>query len=365
MKVYRAVTIRLDYIDCDVERLKALANLAYRGYLVKPPDLPASAYYELESWRYKNGLEFGTAPKRWLAGVWFPMRIQRRINGAIKGTSASSVVVDFDRGTIKLRSICHSELQIPKWLYERLSEGADVKMALLGLKEGRPHLSVVAEKPYKPIETSSYTLVVDVNSWRHGAVVGLITPRGKMAMVKRLRPNLRKVDTLYWQIVRIERKIGATKRLGLVAEVKRLRREAKKLRRKLYRYLRDFVNKSVHEIVVIALRYKAKIVIDDVIEESRRELLEERLPSRLAKLYLVYIRRFVDLLVNQARWYGLPVAFKRLPSTVCPICGARLEQREGRQMVCPNCGFRANRDEVPIHWAVKAAIWKNGDKNKS
>jgi len=81
-------------------------------------------------------------------------------------------------------------------------------------------------------------------------------------------------------------------------------------------------------------------VIDDVIEESRRELLEEKLPDGLAKFYLTYLRKFVDLLVNQAKWYGLSVEFRRLPSTVCPMCGNQLERREGRLMACPSCGSR-------------------------
>jgi len=350
MSVYRAIVIPLHDTDCDVKRLTSLTNLAYRGYLLKPPDLPASAYYELEGWRHKNSLVFGTVPKRWLTGVWLPMRVQRRINGVVKGTNAS-LVVDFDRRTIKLRNICHSQLPVPKWLYERLAEGGDVKMALLGLKDGRPHLAVVVEKPYKPIETSGYMLAVDVNSWRHGVVVGLITPRGRVAMVRRFRPNLRKLDMLYGQAVRVERMMGVAKRLGLASEVKRLRRETKRLRRKLYRYLRDFVNKLAHEVVGIALRYRAKVVIDDVVEEGRRELLEERLSSGLAKLYLAYIRRFVDLLANQAKWYGLPVEYRRLYSTVCPRCKSQLEQREGRLMVCRVCGFKADRDVVPILWA--------------
>jgi len=353
MSVHRAVVMPLDGADCDVERLMALANLAYRGYLLKPPDLPASAYYELESWKWKNSLAFGTTPKRWLAGVWFPMRVQRRTNGLTRGASASPVVIDFDHGVIKLRYICRSELPAPKWLFDRAAEGGDVKQALLGLKDGRPHLAVVVERPYAPIEPSGYVLVVDVNSWRHGVVVGLITPKGRVAAVKRIRPNLRKLDTLYGQAVEAERKLGVAKRLGLTSEAERLRKTAKRLRRKLYRYLRDFVNKAVHEVVAIALKFKAKIVIDDVVEESRRKLLEEKLPSRLSKLYLAYIRRFVDLLVNQARWYSLSVEFRRLPSTVCPTCGTKLEQREGRIMTCPNCGFRANRDEVPIRWAKK------------
>jgi len=354
MNVYRAIAIPLDSVDCDVKRLMALANLAYRGFIFKVPDLPASAYYELEGWRqFKGNLVFGTTPKRWLTGVWFPARVQRRTNGSTRGATSSPVLIDFDHGVIKLRRICRAQLSVPKWLYERVAEGGDVKQALLGLKDSKPHLAIVVERPYAPVEPSGYTLVVDVNSWRHGVVVGMITPRGKVAMVKRLRPNLRKVDTLYEQTVKVERKLGVAKRLGLTSEAKRLRKTVKRLRRKLYRYLRDFVNKTVHEVVALALKFKARVVIDDVLEESRRELLEELLPSGLSKLYLTYVRRFVDLLVNQARWYGLPVEFRRLYSTLCPMCGARLEQREGRQMVCLSCKFKANRDEVPILWAAR------------
>jgi len=353
MSVYRAIVIPLDGADCDVKRLMALANLAYRGYLLKPPDLPASAYYELQSWKQRNSLAFGKAPKRWFAGVWFPARVQRRTDGSVKGSNSSPVFIDFDRGVIKLRYVCHAQLPVPKWLYERVAEGGDVKQALLGLKNGRLHLAVVVEKPYVPIEPSGYVLVVDVNSWRHGVVVGLITPRGRIAAVERLRPNLRKVDTLYEQTVKVERKLGAAKRLGLTSEVKRLRRAVNQLKRKLYNYLRDFADKTVREVVTLALKFKAKIVIDGVVEESNRKLLEEGLSNGSLKLYLAYMRRFVDLLANQAKWYGLPVEFKRLPSTVCPMCNGQLEQRENRLMVCPSCGFNVNRDEVPMYWACK------------
>jgi len=364
MNVYRAIVIPLDGIDCNVERLIALTNLAYRGYLLKPPDLSATAYYELEGWKLIDSLVFGVKPKRWLADVWFPMRVRRRINGSVKGTNISPVVIDFDHGVIRLRSVCRIQLPVPKWLYDRVAEGGDVKQARLGLKDGKPYLVIVVERPYKPIETSGYTLVVDVNSWRHGAVVGLITPRGKIAIVKRFRPNLRKIDTLYGQVVTIERKLGVAKRLGFASEEKRLRKTAKRLRRKLYNYLKDFVNKAVHEIVSTALKFRAKIVVDDIVEESRRELLEEKLSNGLIKLYFVYIRRFVGLLVNQAKWHGLLVEFRRLPSTVCSMCGAELEQKEGRTMVCLRCDFRVNRDEIPIRWAVKIYSTRGEDTSR-
>jgi putative transposase len=105
----------------------------------------------------------------------------------------------------------------------------------------------------------------------------------------------------------------------------------------------------VHRLVRKALRHRALVIIDDIIEESRRELLEGKLPSGLRKIYLAETRRFVKLLIAQFQWYGVPYEFKRLPSTICPICGSELTQLPGRIIVCGNCGFKAPRDKVPMY----------------
>ena len=54
MSVYRAIAIPLDSVDCDVKRLMALTNLAYRGFIVKVPELPATTFHELKSWVYRD-----------------------------------------------------------------------------------------------------------------------------------------------------------------------------------------------------------------------------------------------------------------------------------------------------------------------
>ena len=90
-----------------------------------------------------------------------------------------------------------------------------------------------------------------------------------------------------------------------------------------------------------------------MLDESRRELIERKLPSGLRKVYLAETRRFVKLLIAQLEWYGVPYEFKRLPSTICPICGSELTQLQGRIMICMNCGFKAPRDKIPIHWAMR------------
>jgi putative transposase len=92
-----------------------------------------------------------------------------------------------------------------------------------------------------------------------------------------------------------------------------------------------------------------------MIEESRRELIEEKIPSGLRKLYLMYTRRFVRLLIAQLEWYGIPYKLRRLPSTICPICEHELTQLPGRIMVCSNCGFKAPRDLVPMYWTIRVA----------
>jgi len=73
----------------------------------------------------------------------------------------------------------------------------------------------------------------------------------------------------------------------------------------------------------------------------------------LRKIYLAETRRFVKLLTTQLQWYGVPYEFKRLPSKVCPICRHELTQLPGRIMVCTNCGLKAPRDLVPMHWALR------------
>ncbi len=74
------------------------------------------------------------------------------------------------------------------------------------------------------------------------------------------------------------------------------------------------------------------ITIDDLIEESGHELLEDGLCSGLTKLYLASLRSFVELLTNQLKWYGVLHQFKRLPSKVYPVCNHELRQLLNRIM---------------------------------
>jgi putative transposase len=367
MKAHRTLLIRLPKDECNIdyiEQLMALTNLAYREYEAWIPDLPKTIQHHL--YRFKNyigSLVFGTTPKRWFVRTWVPLETVRIYNdGFMKGDKSAPVVLDFRGSVIRLRQVCKNEpryvveLPMPKWVVERIKEGGDVKYAMIGLRDDEPYLALVTERVVEFYEPGEYKLVVDVNSWRYGIAWGLIH-NGQLVSFKHEKPNLNELLTLYYQAVKRGRKHGALMRIGLhrMTQGKRLRRQAEARMGKIYRVTRDKAYFLASKLVKKALKYRASLVIDDMTEESRRELLEEKLSPDVIKLLMSNLKRFIHQLETLAQWYGVPYEFRRLPSKVCPVCQHELTQEEGRTMVCPNCGFKAPRDLVPMYWAIKEA----------
>jgi putative transposase len=340
----------------------ALTNLAYRGFEVWVPDIPKNIQHQIYDFKnFKGSLAFGTKPKRWFASTWVPLKTLRiYLDGSRKGDKSASVVLDFKSSVIRLRQVCGNErgyvveVPMPKWVIERVSEGGDVRFAMIGLKSGEPYLTLVAERVVEPYQPSDYILAVDVNSWRYGIAWGLIRS-GRLVTWRVEGPNTFLINALYHQAVDRERVVGKLRRVGYGDSMKasRIRKQAKSRRSRIYRITRDKAYFLANKLVKKALKYKALLVIDDMTEESRKELLEEKLPSDVIKLLMSNLGRFVHQLETLAQWYGVPYEFRRLYSTVCPVCGSKLVQEDDRVMVCGNCGFKAPRDMVPMYWALR------------
>ncbi|MFP3239580.1 MAG: zinc ribbon domain-containing protein [Caldivirga sp.] len=270
------------------------------------------------------------------------------------------MVLDFRSSIIRIRQVCRNEhgyvveVPMPKWVVDRLSEGGDVKYAMIGLKNNEPYLALTAEREVEPYTPSGYILAVDVNSWRYSIAWGLIRS-GKLVTWRSEGPSTFLINTLYHQAVDRERVVGKLRRVGYGDSMKasRVREQAKSRKSRIYRITRDKAYFLAGKLVRKALKYKALLVIDDMTEESRRSLLEEGLPRNVTKLLMSNLRRLVHQLEVLAQWYGVPYRFKRLPSTICPVCMHRLTQVEGRVMICTNCGVKAPRDMVPMYWAMK------------
>ena len=345
----RALVVELPNVDCDILRLQALTNLAYRyrELGICPEDLPRTACTML----YKKSfeLEFGARPKRWFTRQWLPMTVQRIQNGVRRGENGAPLVLDLDRGVMRLRSVCHAEAPIPRWVYDRIEEGGDIVFAKLGLKNGTPAVMLVAERLVEPYKPESL-LPVDVNSWKHGIVWALVK-KGRISSIGRERPDLGRIERWYSKVVKLESLISRLEKLGL--DDRNAWRDARRTRSKMYRYLRGYSQWLANKIVRKALKHKSKVVIDRALEESWRDLLEEGLSRSEAKIQMAGVRRFIKILETQLRWYGVPYEFKRLPSRVCPECEVEMEELPGRRMKCPRCGLEEDRDKIPVLWALR------------
>jgi putative transposase len=343
----------------------ALTNLAYRGFEVWVPDLSRTVQKHLYGFKnFKGSLSFGAKPKGWFTRVWVPLETFRiYLDGFRKGDRNAPVVLDFMNNIIKLRQVCRDEfgyvvvVPMPRWVVDRLSEGGDIKFARIGLKDNEPYLALTAEREVEPYQPSDYILAVDVNSWRYGIAWGLVRG-GRLVTWRAEGPSTFLINTLYHQAVDRERAVGKLRRVGYGDSMKarRVRKQAKSRKSRIYRITRDKAYFLANKLVRKALKYKALLVIDDMTEESRRSLLEEKLPPGVIKLLMSNLRRFVHQLEALAQWYGVPYRFERLYSTICPKCGHGLAQVEGRVMVCGNCGFKAPRDMVPMYWALKIQL---------
>jgi putative transposase len=345
----RALVVELPSVDCDVVRLQALTNLAYRYRKlgICPDDIPRTACTML--YRKKFDLEFGIRPKKWFARQWLPMTVLRIQNGARRGDSGAPLLLDLDTGVMRLRSVCRGEAPIPKWVYDRVREGGDITFAMLGLKDGTPAVMLVAERLVEPYKPKSL-LPVDVNSWKHGVVWALVKNE-RISSIGRERPDLGRVERWYSKVVRLKKLLGRLERLGL--DDGNLRREAKRTKSKMYRYLRGYSQWLANKIARKALKHRSKVIIDNALEESWRDLLEEGLPGKQAKIHMAGVRRFIEILETQLRWHGVPYEFKRLPSRLCPECEIEMEELPGRRMKCPRCGLEEDRDKIPILWALR------------
>ena len=148
---------------------------------------------------------------------------------------------------------------------------------------------------------------------------------------------------------------GRLKKLGLhkTPKGRKVLRDLRRTTSRIYRVLRDHSQRSAGEVARKAVRLKAKVIIDKALEESWRDLLEEGLSRRKAKIYMAGVRRFIEILETQLKWCGVPYEFRRLPSRVCPNCEIEMGELPGRRMKCPKCGLEEDRDKIPVLWALK------------
>ncbi|WP_053240251.1 zinc ribbon domain-containing protein [Pyrobaculum islandicum] len=291
-----------------------------------------------------------------------PLDAQLRIEN--ERDAGRAVFVGLKSGVLRVRKtgIPPFAVELKKgnvaWIRERLQEGARLKLAFLGIERlkgkkeptyGKLYIALVFARKVQQVEPKA-VVAVDVNRLDHGVMMGLLVD-GKLRQTLRLLDEdaVRELRRLHEEISRLDEQAA---READPARRRRLEERARHLKSRRFRKIRGVVKDIVGEIIKLAREHQAAIVVDTMEDETYRELKEGNWSGEKKHLLdgLGQLRRRLQTL---ARWYGLPYLEERLYSTVCPRCGAKMEELNNRRMQCPVCGFNDNRDNVPLIWAKK------------
>ena len=296
-------------------------------------------------------------PAKLKNGEWkvpLPFDAQLRTNG--ERDVSRSVLVDLPRGEIKIRKWSGTRGNVIvlklrenniRWILERVKEGGRLKLAMAWVGRVRRsnittfNVTLTFAREVTPI-VPRRVLAIDLNALHNG--ISIATIEGERVLQKGvLRPDLRAIEKLQKEIPRLD-KLCAEKGEPYC-------KQASAAQSRLYRILRQFEDEAARKIVRLALQYKATIVVDTPKDESMREIKEGRYDSKKKQyLNIGRLRRRIEQL---AEWYGVPYRETRLYSTICPRCGAKMEELPNRRVKCPKCGFEAPRDKIPLLWAAK------------
>jgi putative transposase len=229
-----------------------------------------------------------------------------------------------------------------EWILRRASEGARLVMAMVWVSGNGLCVALVFRREVEPIEPERL-LAVDLNAL-HNGVAYAVVERNRVLQRGALRPDVSKMLHMQRRAAGLDSLCA--RRGGVYCEM------ARSARSRLYRVLREWETRAAKKLVRLALQHRAAIVADVPDGGSIRELKEsERYPAeRKALLNFGRLRRLIEGL---AAWHGVPYIEARLYSTVCPRCGARMQELQDRRVSCQKCGLEAGRDEVPIAWAQK------------
>jgi putative transposase len=232
-----------------------------------------------------------------------------------------------------------------EWMLARTREGGKLALAAVWVGRSRRnhaarlYVALVFKREAAPIKLERL-LVIDFNALHHG-ISWAVVEEGRILKKGVLRPDVSKILHLQKIAARLD---------SVCAENDERCGEAMAAKSRIWRLLRTWEDDAVKELIWLARKRKAAIVVDVPDDESIRELKEGGYASeRKALLNFGRLRR---KLRGLAEWYGVPLREERLYSTICPICGAKMEELPNRRVKC-QCGFEAHRDEVPFRWAMR------------
>ena len=214
-------------------------------------------------------------------------------------------------------------------------KGGGLNIGELIIKQG---FIVIPFKKNVKFKNTEAVMTLDVNE--KNVTYSLFDERGEV--IKTVRLDIYKVKRIHDEHSKKRGKIQKK----LAKKPLKMRKILRKYSRREKRRVEDYLHKVSSIIVSEAVKYNAKIVMENL-RHIRKSVNKKskNLRRRLNRWNFKKLQFFVEY---KAKWNGLCVDYVKAygTSSLCPICGSKLNPNEQRLLKCEKCNLKFDRDVV-------------------
>ena len=182
------------------------------------------------------------------------------------------------------------------------------------------------------------TMTVDINE--KNVTYTIFDEKGEI--LKTIRLDIYKVKRIHDEHSKKREKIQRK----LAKKLYKMRKILKKYSGREKRKVEDYLHKVSAIIVSEAVRYNAKIVMENL--KHIRNSANGKSKNIRRRLNRWNFRKLQFFIEYKAKLNGIPVVYvnPRKTSSLCPKCGGRLAPKGQRLLKCKSCGYENDRDVI-------------------
>jgi len=201
----------------------------------------------------------------------------------------------------------------------------------------RDYIIVPFKKNVKLVKTNA-TITIDINE--KNVTYSIFNENGEV--IKTVRLDIYKVKRIHDEHSKKREKIQRK----LAKKPHKMGKILKKYSGRERRRIEDFLHKVSAIIVREAVKYNAKIVMENL--KHIRNSINRKSKNLRRRLNRWNFRKLQFFIEYKAKWNGLPAEYSKAnyTSSLCPICGWKLNPNGQRLLKCERCRITFDRDVV-------------------
>ena len=202
----------------------------------------------------------------------------------------------------------------------------------------KPDFIIIPFKKNVEVKTTKAFMTIDINE--KNVTYSIFNNDGEV--IKTVRLDIYKVKRIHDEYSKKREKIQKK----LAKKPRKMRELLRKHSGREKRRVEDYLHKVSTIIISEAVRYNAKIVMENL--KHIRNSVNKKNKNIRRRLNRWNFRKLQFFIEYKAKWCGSSVDYVKAykTSSLCPICGCKLNPKGQRLMKCKECNLTFDRDVV-------------------